>query len=55
MYKIIPVKSNNNSLRKRKINWWIYNVIDNKTKKKVSGPYYSKMEAQLALDSILNK
>jgi hypothetical protein len=53
-YIISSVKTGSSrSLSKRGINWWIYTTTPRK--KKHSGPFYSKWEAQQQLDQILNR
>jgi hypothetical protein len=53
-YIISSVKTGSTrSLSRRGINWWIYTTTPRK--KKHSGPFYSRWEAQQQLDQILNR
>jgi len=53
-YIIRPVQVGQRShLGKRMVNWWIYTTTPRK--KKHSGPFYSRWDAQMQLDQILNK
>lgn len=53
-YIIRPVKqSSTRYLRTREVCWWIFTMVPRK--KKHSGPYYSRWEAQQQLDQILNR
>ena len=53
-YIVRPVQvGQRSSLGKRMVNWWIFTMIPRK--KKHSGPFYSRWEAQQQLDQILNR